>query len=193
MVLRRWLILTGLGIALAGAGPSGYIAAKAWLAQGLIESAWNETLKSGEKVLPWPWADTYPVARLRVPRLDVDQLVLAGMSGRSIAFAPGLAMAGAKPGKAGTILISGHRDTHLAFLAQVRDGDWIELEDDAGRWHRYQVVAQRVMDGESPVLLDPTEGALLLATCYPFDGITGNATQRYLVTARPVTPFRNPA
>ena len=27
---------------------------------------------------PWPWADTWPVARLVVPSLGIDQIVLEG-------------------------------------------------------------------------------------------------------------------
>src|SRR5688500_11563212 len=43
-----------------------YIHAKAWLAQRLIASAWARTLEGEREVKPWPWADTWPVARLKV-------------------------------------------------------------------------------------------------------------------------------
>ena len=51
------------------------INAKAARVQVLLEDAWERTRKGEAKVRPWPWADTWPVARLRVPRLDVSVIV----------------------------------------------------------------------------------------------------------------------
>ncbi len=45
--------------------------------------------ETGAPVKPWPWADTHPVARLIAPAQDADVLVLAGASGRTLAFGPG--------------------------------------------------------------------------------------------------------
>ncbi|UCE88716.1 MAG: class GN sortase, partial [Pseudomonadota bacterium] len=78
-----WWLLAG-ALALPGAwqlGHGAWIYAKAVLAQHLLHSAWQHTLaqravSSQPRILPWPWADTWPVARLQVPRLDVDLVVL---------------------------------------------------------------------------------------------------------------------
>ena len=70
-------------------GLGAWIHAKAMLAQSLLETAWSETLRTGKEVKPWPWADTWPVARLTVPRLGIRRIVLAGASGSSLAFGPG--------------------------------------------------------------------------------------------------------
>ena len=59
-------------------GQAGWIEAKAWLAVGLIESAWQATLANGSPTRPWPWADTWPVAKLSAIGQDVDLIVLAG-------------------------------------------------------------------------------------------------------------------
>ena len=97
------------------------IQAKARLAPLLIEKAWEQTLRSGAPaVKPWPWADTWPVGRLRVEALDVDLLVLEGDSGNALAFGPGRALPSAELGSGGTAVIGGHRDTHFAFLQQLR-------------------------------------------------------------------------
>ena len=40
-----------------------WIQAKAWLARGLIAHAWSRTLQGEARAKPWPWADTWPVAR----------------------------------------------------------------------------------------------------------------------------------
>src|SRR5215510_8497445 len=63
-----------------------YIRAKAILAQILVRDAWERTLGGERRVKPWPWADTWPVARLEVPEQRVDLFVLAGANGRTIAF-----------------------------------------------------------------------------------------------------------
>ena len=46
----------------------------------------------------------------------------AGDAGASLAFAPGNARGSALPGERGTAVVSGHRDTHVRFLAQLRVG-----------------------------------------------------------------------
>src|ERR1700730_10963293 len=54
-------------LALAGfllSGQGAYIHAKAWLAQVLLERAFNETVTTGRQTKPWAWADTWPVARI---------------------------------------------------------------------------------------------------------------------------------
>jgi sortase A len=78
------VLLLGLGAWQLGGGV--YIHLKAQLSQVLLSRAWAETLTGAEQVRPWSWADTWPVARLRVPGLSIDQIVLAGSSGRSLAL-----------------------------------------------------------------------------------------------------------
>ena len=62
-------VITG-ALALAGVlsiAQGAWIPVKAALAQVLLDNAWRETLYSGQPLKPWPWADTWPVARLSVP------------------------------------------------------------------------------------------------------------------------------
>ena len=92
---------------------------KALLAEQLIEAAWQKTLAGEADVKPWPWADTWPVAKLSMPRLGVEQIILSGDSGRVLAFAPGFAQSTALPGTTGLSVISGHRDTNFHFLKDV--------------------------------------------------------------------------
>ena len=69
-------------------GQGSYIHAKAMVAQLLLESAWTETLSGNKEVKPWPWADTWPVARLRAPTLGISRIVLAGGQWFFIGFRP---------------------------------------------------------------------------------------------------------
>src|SRR5688572_1545522 len=56
-----------LGAGLWQFGQGIYIHLKARLAQYLIADAWRKTLTGARAVKPWPWADTWPVARLEAP------------------------------------------------------------------------------------------------------------------------------
>jgi sortase A len=130
---RRASALLGGALALWGLGSAGYIHAKAALAQVLLRDAWERAQSGHAMPRPWPWADTWPVARMRVPRLAVDQIVLAGASGRTLAFGPALAPAGAAIGAEGAAVLSGHRDTHFAFLRELVAGDRVWLDTPQGR------------------------------------------------------------
>ena len=176
---------------LAGAG---IIHAKAWLAPGLIERAWQQSRASGgAAVRPWPWADTWPVARLRVAGLGVDQFVLAGDSGNALAFSPGHARASAPLGSRGRAVIGGHRDTHFAFLQQLSPGDGLTIELANGLRRHYRVAELAVVDASQERLeAIPGIDDLLLVTCYPFDAIQSGGPLRYVVLARPAPDDLSP-
>ena len=183
------LALCVLLIALQQLGSATMIKAKAWLAPLLIEQAWQATLsRDGAPVKPWPWADTWPVARLRAPAQGIDLLVLAGDSGNALAFGPGHAGTSAPLGSDGLAVIGGHRDTHFAFLRQLHDGEVLQLQLPDGRQRRYRVAARRVVDAERESLPATTAGeALLLVTCYPFNSLRAGGPLRYAVRAVPAS------
>jgi sortase A len=83
-------------------GQGGYIYLKAQLAQLLIERAWQRALAGEAAPKPWPWADTWPVARLEAPAQGVSLFVLAGSSGRTLAFAPATSRARRSPAHVAT-------------------------------------------------------------------------------------------
>jgi len=202
LTLNRFLLglaLLSLALGLGQLGGAAAIHAKAWLAQRLLDHAWAETLANtgagAAEVKPWPWADTWPVARLRVPDLDVDLFVLAGASGRTLAFGP--AVVDGTEGL-GHKILSGHRDTHFAFLRDLADGSRLELQGRDGAWRAYVVRGHQVIDVRRPVTARGSEGAELvtLVTCWPFDAVNPGGPLRYAVTAEAVTdaplPIRPP-
>ena len=185
---RRWIAALALVIGLIGlsqVGHAGYIHAKAWLAQVLISQAWERTLAGETQVKPWPWADTWPVARLRAPRQGIERFVLAGANGRSIAFGPGHLFGTAQPGMPGNSVIGAHRDTHFAFLQWLKNGDEIEVEIPSGRVQVYRVSGHEVVEKTATRVLaaHPGEPRLTLITCYPFDALRAGGPLRYVVTA----------
>ena len=176
-----------LALLLIGAlqfGRGAWIQAKAWLAQELIAHAWSRTLKGEREVKPWPWADTWPVARLSVPEVGIERYVLAGANGSVIAFGPGHLSGTPVPGESGNSVIGGHRDTHLAFLRHVKPGDVLLVERADGRQVAYRVLDASVLD-KRDVWVAKQEGPnrLTLVTCYPFDALRTGGPQRYVVFA----------
>lgn len=179
---RRWLPLLLATAAVICLVQAGWIHAKAMLAQVLLERAWSASQADGKRHAPWPWADTWPVAKLRVPRLQREQVVLAGDDGRALAFGPGWAQASTPPGQRGTTVISGHRDTHFAWLAQLQSGDSVELDDGSGS-RRYVVTGSRVADSRHERITLDQDDTLLLVTCWPFDAVVPGGPLRYVITA----------
>jgi sortase A len=177
------LVLAAVGIWQAGHGV--WIYAKARLAQHLLQRAWTRMLAGERDVRPWPWADTWPVARLRVPAHGIDLIVLDGVSGRTLAFAPGHASGSARPGAAGTAIVSGHRDTHFAFLARVQPGDEVIVDTPGNPPAHFRVRETSVVDSRTAVIrqADDGEAGLVLLTCYPFDAIRPGGPLRYAVAA----------
>lgn len=185
---RLLLIITLLALGSWQLGEGAWIQGKAWVAQGLLERAWSLTLEGESQVAPWPWADTWPVARLKVDALAVDLIVLEGDSGRTLAFGPGHTPASARLGDAGTSVVSGHRDTHFRFLQRLETGDELVLETVKGA-RRYRVTGSRILDSERHQLTEAGEGSrLLLVTCYPFNDFAPGGPLRYVVSAEPSEP-----
>ena len=181
------VLLCGAGFALFGG--AGYIHAKAWLAEALLDRAWEQRLNGAAlaDTRPWPWADTAPLARLQVPRLDIDRIVLAGASGRTLAFGAAHLDGTAEPNQRGNSVITGHRDTHFAFLRDLQPGDILRLQAADGDWQTYRITGSEVFDART-ARLDPATGrsVLTLVTCYPFDAVVPNGPLRYAAFAERV-------
>ncbi|MEM6638585.1 MAG: class GN sortase [Pseudomonadota bacterium] len=184
MIGSKWqitaVVMAGLGLVASGL----YIPAKAQLAQWLIRSAWAEASESGARVTPWSWADMAPVGRLSAPDHGKEWIVLAGVSGEAMAFGPGHVTASAAPGQSGHTILGGHRDTHFAFLEDVRVGDRFEVEGFGGKTRAYRVDHVRAVDTSlEPLELTPERSRLTLVTCYPFDAVRPGGPWRFVVDA----------
>jgi sortase A len=165
-------------------GQGGYIYLKAQLAQVLIEHAWQRALAGDPAPRPWPWADTWPVARLEAPAQGVWLFVLAGSSGRTLAFGPGHEQGTPAPGARGNSVIGGHRDTHLAFLEKMKLGDAIRIQRADGVHVHYRVTQLDVLDKRDTWVTRNDGGArVTLITCWPFDALRAGGDQRYVVIA----------
>jgi len=182
----KWLatiLLPWLAIGLWQAGEGLWIYVKAGLAQLLLEQAWTRATTGEQDPKPWPWADTWPVARLKNERLGVDLIVLAGAGGHALAFGPAHVTGTAPRSTQGTTVITGHRDTHFAFLRKLRPGDFLSIDTPDGRTSGYVVADTAVIDSRTGAIASDGIQRLALITCYPFDAIRPGGPSRFVVMA----------
>lgn len=177
-------VLLVAGLALVGKGA--YIHAKALLAQYLLREAFAESLASGQPVKPWSWADTWPVARLEMPRIGGSAIVLKGGSGQALAFGPGLLDNTPQPGDAGTSVVAAHRDTHFGFLRDAKLGDEIRVTRSDGAIFWFRITDTAVVPWDASGIDANASGSwLVLSTCWPLDAVT-RGDMRYVVRAQMV-------
>ena len=148
-----------------------YIPVKAEVAQVLLDRAFNESVESGTPVKPWSWADTAPIARISVPRLEASEVVLSGGSGEAMAFGPTALVD--DPARGLTVLAA-HRDTHFEFVQNLNAGDVVALEHIDGSSAAYRITHLETVRWDE--FTHPHDGRgfgggglLALTTCYPFN------------------------
>lgn len=137
---------------------------------------------------PATLVDGAPVARLVIPRIDLDEIVLEGVDGEDLNAAPGHLPGTALPGDRGNSVISAHRDRQFNHLDAVEVGDTISTESGGGRAD-WVVVSTRVVDKNAPALFHTADATLTLTTCWPIRYI-GPAPERLIVTAKPLPRSR---
>lgn len=133
---------------------------------------------------PQAIAPGVPVARLLIPRLRMDEIVIEGVDDYALNAGPGHLPGSAYPGEPGNSVISAHRDRHFARLGEIRVGDTLFTESGAYR-ERWVVIAKRVVDADAPALFRTSDATLTLTTCWPIRYV-GTARERLLVTAKPI-------
>jgi sortase A len=180
------LLLALIGLILLGDGA--YVHAKAWLAQVLLERAFDRSVATGEVIKPWSWADTWPIARIEVKRIGASAIVLEGVSGQALAFGPGHIPQTADAGERGVTVYAAHRDTHFRFLRNVAVGDVIEITRRDGKRFRYRADHSAVVRADAPGIDPSANGTeLVLTTCWPFDAVTPGP-ERYVLHASLIEP-----
>lgn len=191
MRLRR-LAPVALALTLVGAGAALFaqgavIAAKAQLAQVLLDRAWERAAAGEATARPWPWADTWTVARIEAPRLHQSAVVLAEAGGEAMAFGPAHLSRTPAPGRPGVSVIAAHRDTHFAFLKDLQPGDRLTVETPEGVLEFAVTGSEVVRADRSGIQPEGGSPRLALVTCYPF-GAVQRGPLRYVVWAEPAQP-----
>ena len=131
------------------------------------------------------------IARLKIPRLGSDVVVVKGSDPADLRKGPGTYDDTPLPGLGGTTAIAGHRTTYLApfrHLDDLRRGDRITVEMPYGTF-TYRVQRTRIVSPAAiKVLRDVGYARLVLSACHPLF----SAAQRIIVVARltAVVPLR---
>ncbi len=173
---------------------SGASIARAAMARDAARSHWAE-LEAGRAVAgarsrveggaAWSTARGTPVARLMIPRLGLDEVVVEGVSDDELRAGPGHMTGSVLPGAAGNAVISAHRDRHFYPLGRIVVGDTIVTDSDGGRV-TWRVARLRVVDADAPTLHTSATPLLTLTTCWPIRYF-GPAPERLIVEATPRT------
>lgn len=131
-----------------------------------------------------PVVEGEPVARLIIPRIGLDEIVLEGVGADDLNGGPGHYSGSAFPGEPGNAVISAHRDRHFNHLDALDVGDTIVTESGAHA-NTWVIVSTRVIPRDRPALFHTPDPTLTLTTCWPIRYL-GSAPDRLIVTAKPV-------
>ena len=184
---RSWRRCLGGAMTVAGVmflAAGAYVPAKAVLGQHLLRIAFDEARVNGAGAKPWAWADFTAVARISAPRIGADAIALNASTGAAMAWGPG-AVPGLDRPHNGLVAFAGHRDTHFAFLGDLRPGDELFLDRIDGSTRTYRVTGGAIVDSRHWRF--PTDGdGLLLLTCWPLKAQKPGPL-RFVITAEPVS------
>jgi sortase A len=125
-----------------------------------------------------------PVARIVIPRINLDAIVLEGVGDAELNADPGHFPGSALPGESGNAVISAHRDRHFSHFDQLALGDTVVTES-AGRTTRWVIAEKRIIDKDAPALFNTSTPTLTLTTCWPIRYF-GSAPDRLILTAKPL-------
>jgi LPXTG-site transpeptidase (sortase) family protein len=104
-------------------------------------------------------------ARLRIPRIGLDAIVVDDVDAASLRRGPGHLPETSLPGERGNCAVAAHRDAWFARLPELRPGDLVRLNTPDGGYE-YRVVEKRVVEPHRTDLLAPRRyPALTLITC----------------------------
>lgn len=192
----RRRVAAGIALVVAGAGLvawAGNAYARGWLAQDRARSEWEQRLARAEVERGRALAtgssraesvEGAPVARLVIPKIALDDIVLEGVTAAALNGGPGHLPGSALPGEKGNAVISAHRDRHFRRLGELAVGDTISTRTltDSVSW---RVVSRRIVNREAPAIRRESGEVLTLTTCWPI-GYLGGAPDRLILRAVPV-------
>lgn len=164
---------------------SAWLPSKAWLSQQLINYSWHQSQGNTKQITPWPWADTHPVAKMVIARLNKELIILQGVDPTTLAFSAGAMHQYSRLTLNKPFVIAGHKDSHFSFLQDLQMKDIISLTNKEGKNQLYQVEHMEIIDSEEQALqIIEQDPNLVLITCYPFNPLESGGSLRYVITAK---------
>lgn len=127
------------------------------------------------------------VARMLIPKIDVNWIVVEGVTVPVLKKGPGHFPGTAMPGEKGNTVISGHRTTYGApffRLNELEPGDEITLVALTGTY-RYRITESKIVQPtDLSVITESHDSRLTLTTCHP----RFSAAQRLIIVAELMKP-----
>ncbi|MGA9277043.1 class E sortase, partial [Ilumatobacter sp.] len=133
------------------------------------------------------------VARLEIPSIDVDAIVVAGVDKGDLQKGPGHFPETPMPGQFGNAAIAGHRTTYgqpFRNVDQLEPGDEISVTTLSGTFV-YGVTGTQIVDPsyyQAVVTTDPTIANLTLTSCHP----VFSARQRIVISSELIPEKSSP-
>ncbi|HUV19633.1 MAG TPA: class E sortase [Ilumatobacteraceae bacterium] len=131
----------------------------------------DTTVPLAAAALP-PVAEGDPIARIELPRIGIDKIVVAGVEKNDLKKGPGHYPETPLPGQLGNSAIAGHRTTYgqpFFDIDKLNTGDEIIVTTLTGRYV-YLVTGQQIVspsDYQVIATTDPSRATLTLTSCHP--------------------------
>ena len=177
------LLLIGSATSVARGAIARDAARARWAEMEAERSVVGAKLSTGEA--RWSEARGTPVARVIIPRLGLDEVVVEGVGDDELRAGPGHMIGSVLPGDRGTSVISAHRDRHFHALGGIAVGDTVVTESASGTvvWTVSRI---RVVGADDSALDARPTPTLMLTTCWPIRYV-GPAPDRLIVEAIPAS------
>lgn len=142
-----------------------------------------------EEEEPPPKIPGQAYAIMHIPRIDLDEVVVEGITAEALKKGPGHYPDSADPWDGtGKVAVAGHRTTYgqpFWDLDKLRAGDQIQLETEKGVFEYLVTRTRIVAPTQTEVTAFTTHPTLILTTCNP----RFSAAERLVVFADMVTPL----
>lgn len=184
-VVLRTLAYSVMAVALILLARASEVPLKALAGQFILRDVWEQTVTSGNELKPWASADFKVRGELTVPKLGLSRIVLDRDSGEAMSW--GIGAVSSDPSTTNAIILAGHRDTHMKFMAKLRIGDLVNFQASDASLKTYKIIKSMVLETPQLNVEDSFEEAsqIILTTCWPFDG-TQQGLERYILIGQEV-------
>lgn len=188
--LTGWILVAGGLLVLGGTGwqyARGLVARDRARAEWARIEARQARLAANDRVgdtADGPFAPGTPVARLLIPTIALDEVIVEGVGGAELDSGPGHLPGTPLPGLTGNSVISAHRDMHFRRFGELALGDTVTTVTERHRV-TWRITERRIVRADAPALFQTDGRSLTLTTCWPIRMI-GPAPDRLLLTAIPV-------
>jgi sortase A len=99
----------------------------------------------------------------------------------------GIGTVSSDPSTINALILAGHRDTHMQFMAKLRIGDLVNFHSSDASFQTYKIIKSMVIETPQLNVENRFEESaqIILTTCWPFNG-TQQGPERYVLVGQEV-------